>query len=296
MKGIFPDPAAPTPQPDGGGETLPAPQQPAAPPAVAEETIEPPTLPQMAPPQRYTTRFAVAYVALGLALAGAIAAFVVLVIRPGHTPTPAWSSWSPAQASSSDMIKQISTHVAQEYRLTRTGGELVAVVPREASVTSGTTNISIKAVAIRKQPDSNAGIAVDLNPPEMYQLCGLGQNCSIASGTPSTTRGRLVRREALEIALYTFKFVPSVKSIAAFMPPPPGQTANEMLYFQKNDVAPELSQPLSKTLSSALTPLPTNPDTSEAPTIDRLTLPYLYTYQLQALQAGGAALILDPAT
>ena len=172
----------------------------------------------------------------------------------------------------------------------------MAVVPRDASVTSGTTNISIKAVAIRRVPQSNAGIAVDLNPPEMYQLCGLGQNCSIATGKASTTRGRLVRREALEIALYTFKFVPSVKSIAAFMPPPPGQTANEMLYFQKDEVQSALDEPLSKTLSSVPAPLPTDPDTSEAATIDRLTLPYLYTYQLQALQAGGAALILDPAT
>ena len=292
MNGIFPDPAA---EPPAGAPAPPAPPSPATP-AVAEQPLEPPTLPTVQPPQRYTTRFAIAYVALGLALAGAIAAFVVLVIRPGHTPSPPWSSWTPARASTNDMIKQISTHVAEQYRLTASGGELVAVVPRNASVTSGTTNISIKAVAIRKQPDSNAGIAVDLNPPEMYQLCGLGQNCSIATGTASTTRGRLVRREALEIALYTFKFVPSVKSIAAFMPPPPGQTANEMLYFQKDDVQSELSQPLSKTLSTSLTPLPTNPDTSEAPTIDRLTLPYLYTYQLQALQAGGAALILDPAT
>ena len=275
--------------PAGESAAIPAPAAAASEPAV-------PTLPAVQAPQRYTTRFAIAYVCLGLALAAAVGAFIILVVRPGHKPTPPWSAWAPPRASNTAMIQEISNHVAGEYHLTATGGELVAVVPRSASVTSGTTNIAIKAVAIRRVPQSNAGIAIDYNPPEMYQLCGLGENCSIASGTPTTTRGRLVRREALEIALYTFKFVPKIESIAAFMPPPPGQTATELLYFQKNEVQPELKHPLSSTLSASPTPLPTDPDLNEAATIDRLTLPYLYTYQLQALQGGGAALILDPAT
>src|SRR5581483_7210052 len=125
---------------------------------------------------------------------------------------------------------------------------------------------------------------------------GLGTDCSIASGQATTTRGRLVRREALELALYTFKFVPQIKSVAAFMPPPPGQNIHQMIYFQQADMKDQLSRPLSQTLSSSPAPLPTDPDTSEASTIDKLTLPHLFTYSLTALQGGGAALILDPAT
>jgi hypothetical protein len=253
-------------------------------------------LPLAAPPRRYTMRFAIAYACLGLALLGAIAGFVVLAFHPGHKASAPWSTWKPPTGSTGAMAKEIADHVAQQYRVSATGGQLVAVVPRSASVTSGTTDIAIKAVAIRKVAQSNAGIAIDLNPPEMYQLCGLGTDCSISSGKASTTRGQLVRREALEIALYTFKFIPSIKSIAAFMPPPPGVNQHEMIYFQKNDVAQQLDQPLSRTLSSTPAPLPTDPDLSEKPTIDRLTLPHLYTYELQALQGGGAALILDPAT
>ena len=169
-------------------------------------------------------------------------------------------------------------------------------MPSKATVTSGTNTIQIKAVAVRKAPQSNTGIAIfDANKTTMYQLCGLGQNCSIASGTPTATRGRLVRREALELALYTFKFIPSVDSVAAFMPPPPGQTANTMLYLQKDDLREQLHQPVAKTLPSPKTPLPTDADTPEAATIDKLTLPHLFTYSLTALQGGGAALILDPA-
>ena len=54
---------------------------------------------------------------------------------------------------------------------------------------------------------------------EMYSFCGLGAHCSIATGKPSQTRGQLVRREALETALYTFKYMPVIDSVIVFMPP-----------------------------------------------------------------------------
>jgi hypothetical protein len=254
----------------------------------------PNALPLTEAPARFTRRFVGVYAALALVFAGAITALVVLVIQPGHKKAAAWSDWKPPSGNTQTMAKAIADHVAHEYTLNATGGELVAVVANQASVTSGTTNIAIKAVAIRKAPQSNTGIAIDYNPPEMYQLCGLGTDCSIASGQATATRGRLVRREALELALYTFKFVPQIKSVAAFMPPPPGQTAHQIVYFQQDAMKDQLKQPLAQTLSSSPAPLPSDPDTSEAGTIDKLTLPHLFTYSLTALQGGGAALILDP--
>jgi hypothetical protein len=274
-----------------GGESAPVSEPAAAQPAA------PNMLPLAAAPKRYTARFAIAYVCLGLALAGAVTAFVVLVFRPGHKAGPPWSAWKPTSSSTTTGTKQIADQVGHEYRLTATGPPLLAVVPSPATVTSGTTNIAVKAIAVEKVPQSSTGMNVIYNPKtEVYQLCGLGQNCSIASGTATETRGRLVRREALELALYTFKFIPSIDSVAAFMPPPPGQQATEVLFFQKDDLKDQLSKPLTQTLSSSPAPLPTDPDTSEVSTIDGLTLKHLYTYQLQALQTGGAALILAPAT
>jgi hypothetical protein len=257
--------------------------------ARAEPTIATPQ------PKRYTYRFALAYGGLGAALAAAVTGLIVLVIRPGHHAPPPWSTWKPPAGSTSAMSKSVADHVSHEYRLGKNGGQLLAVVPSKATVTSGTSTIQIRAVAVRKAPQSNTGIAVlDASKTEMYQLCGLGQNCSIAKGEATATRGRLVRREALELALYTFKFVPSVDSVAAFMPPPPGQTANTMVYLQKSDLQDQLRQPLAKTLMAPKTPLPTDPNAAEAATIDKLTLPHLFTYSLTALQGGGAALILDP--
>jgi hypothetical protein len=107
-------------------------------------------------------------------------------------------------------------------------------------------------------------------------------------------RGQLVRREALELALYTFKFVPSITSLVTYMPPPPGSSATTVLYFQKSSLSKQLSQPLAKTLPLTQPPLPTTPDNTEAPSINKLTLSLLYSYKYGALQSGGAVLELDP--
>ncbi len=248
--------------------------------------------------KRYQFHFVAIYATLGAVFLAAAAAFVVLVIKPGHKPPAPWSAWQPALGSTSKMSSEIADHVSHQYKLNKHGSQLVAVVPSKPTVTSGTTNISIKAIAIRKAPQSNAGIEVltNVTTSEMYTFCGLGTHCSIASGTPTSLRGRLVRREALEVALYTFKFVPSIDSVIAFMPPAPNSTTSSLLFLRKENFKSELTQPLGKTLTLRQPPLPTQTDTVEANTIDQLTLPSNYSYELQALQTGGAALILDPAT
>jgi hypothetical protein len=248
-------------------------------------------------PQRFTGRFATVYTTLGIIGAAAITGLIVLVIRPGYHPGPSWSTWKPPSGNTQKITSAIADHVAHRYRLSENGGQLVAVIASKPQVTSGTQNIAIKAVAVRKAPQSNTGIAIyDTSKTEDYTLCGLGSHCSIATGTATPARGRLVRREALEVALYTFKFAPSVDSIAAFMPPAPGQSTSYVLYLRKDDLKQQLHQPLHKTLPLDTPPLPTASDSLEKATIDKLTLPHIFTYELTALQTGGAALILDPAT
>jgi hypothetical protein len=256
-----------------------------------------PALPTKAEPKSYTTRFAIAYAGMGLVFAAAVTGLIVLVIKPGYHPGPAWSTWKPTPGTTQKVTAQIADHVAHRYRLGENAGQLVAVIPDKPEVTSGTTKISISAVAVRQAPQSNTGIQIyTTTKTEQYTFCGLGEHCSIATGTPTQERGRLVRREALEIALYTFKFVPSIDTITAFMTPAPGATTSQIMYLRKDDLKAELNQPITKTLPLVTPPLPTSSDIGEAATIDKLTLPHMFTYTLTALQTGGAALILDPAT
>ena len=176
------------------------------------------------------------------------------------------------------------------------GPQLVAVVPSKPTVTSGTTNIAIKAIAIRKAANTNTGIEVlNSNKTYMFTFCGLGVGCSISGGEATALRGRLVRREALEIALNTFKFVPSIDTVIAFMPPPPGATRARSSSCASRTSSNALKEPLRTTLQRATPPLPTENNPGEAKTIDELTLP-AFSYQMQSLQTGGAAIVLDPAT
>jgi hypothetical protein len=285
-------------EPEGGGNEpgVSGPAVPPTPPA-SETPPVPNELPMVEPPKRFTGRFATVYLTLGLIGAAAVVGLIVLVVRPGYHPGPSWSSWKPPTGNSQKVAAAIADHVAHRYRLSESGGQLVAVIANKPQVTSGTQNIAIKAVAVRKAPQSNTGIAIyDTAKTEDFTLCGLGSHCSIATGAATQLRGRLVRREALELALYTFKFAPGIDSIAAFMPPPPGQSTSSILYLRKDDLKDQLSKPLSKTLPLDTPPLPTASDSTEKAAIDNLTLSHMFTYELTALQTGGAALILDPAT
>jgi hypothetical protein len=249
----------------------------------------------------YGNRFRIVYAFLGLVLLGAGVGMVVLATRPEAKPAPPWSSWQPTPDTVAKMSSEIADHVAHSYRVAKGGRQLVNVVPSRPTVTSGTTKISIEAIAIRKAPNNNAGIEVltgnDVSGSQMFTFCGLGANCSIPVGKASQVRGRLVRREALEVALYTFKFVPSIKSVIAFLPPSgPNQTESPLMFLRKADLQEVLDKPLRHTLRRVTPPLPNDKNETEAKTIDDLTLPNVFSYSLQALQTGGAAFVLDPAT
>ena len=245
----------------------------------------------------YSRRIYVIYGVLVAVAIGAVAGVVVFQLKPSLGASgPSWSTWKPPHGTTAQMATAIADHVAREYKLNKSGAPLVAVVAGPPQVTSGSHKIIVSNIAVKKTPKSNAGIQIlPSGKTWIEQLCGIGStSCSIASGTPTLTRGQLVRREALEVALYTFKYVPSINSIIAFMPPPAGQPPTLALYLQKSDLTRELSQPLSKTLPLATPPLPTSPDTKEKATIDKLTLPAVYQYNYQQLQDASALLVLNP--
>jgi hypothetical protein len=252
------------------------------------------------PTKRYKLRFALLYGGLAAIAIAAIAGLVYQVTKPSSgtagVSAKGWSDWRPTNGTTGQVATQIAQHVSREYRLNKSGAPLLAVVAGPPQVTSGTHNISVSNIAVKRTAKSAAGIEVVPSASTWKeQLCGIGgSGCSIPTGKPTEIRGRLVRREALEIALYTFKFVPSIKSIVAFMPPPAGSPPSTLLYLQRDDLTKQLDQPLAKTLPLVKPPLPTDPDLKEAATIDKLTLPAVYSYNYQQLQDASALLVLNP--
>jgi hypothetical protein len=241
----------------------------------------------------HRVRFVAIYAILGLALAAAVVGIVVYAGR-AINPGPAWSSWKP-NGGGLGAAKNIAEHIAPKYRLPD-GNQLVDVIARGPSVTASGQQIPIPLIAVRGpkgkiSPDNV--VQVNGSDTLTFSLCGLGQSCSIATGKPSVERATLVRREILELALYTFKYVKGVKHIVAFMPPPTGTPPSYVVYLQKSDLETQLKQPLTQTLQPK-TPLPAQITPKEQQKIDTATQPRIYKFGLSQTQQGDAVLVLQP--
>jgi hypothetical protein len=225
------------------------------------------------PPHRL--RFAIIYGALGLIVVGAIVALGIFATR-SINPAPKWSAWKPT-GGGQGAAHQIADHVAQQYRLPN-GDQLVDVISKAPSITPSTSTLPVHFIAVRGvKGGADQVYPVSSTNSVMYSLCGLGTSCEIASGKPSIERGRLVRREILELALYTFKYVGGIQSVIAFMPATPGKTTKYVVFLRPSDIAAELKQPLATTLEKNA-PLPAAIPAREVHTIDNTTGPRYYTF------------------
>ena len=246
----------------------------------------------------YRSRFALLYVLLAVVAGGALGALVVLVSRGSPAPAAAWSSWQPT-GTNDQRVAQISSRVAGTYHLP-SGDQLATVIAGSPSVTGPDgTSFRVNAIAVRPdtsrgQADANDVNAVNAAGTVMYQLCGLGNACSIAEGQATVARATLLRREALELALYTFKYVKGVDSVLILLPPRPDGKAATAVFLERSDVRSELSRPLSQTLTAPLTPGIGEISADELRVIQGITRPRLYTYSYVQGQDGSPIMVLTP--
>jgi hypothetical protein len=250
--------------------------------------------PEAAPraPRPHVFRFSLIYGGLGVVLVLAIAGVAIFASR-SISPGPKWSTWKPS-GGGLGASKQIAEHVGSAYHLP--GGEqMVDVIAKAPSVSpASTVTIPIHYLAIRGTKGQGDQITtVSSSDSVMYSLCGLGASCAIAKGKASVERGRLVRREIFELALYTFKYVGGVKNVIAFMPPQPGAAPKYVVYLRKDDLKDQLKQPLVTTLA-AKAPLPKTIPAREVRSIDSITEPRVFSFSLSQAQQGDAILVLAP--
>lgn len=245
----------------------------------------------------YRSRFVIIYVTLALVAGIGIGAFLILITRADPPPPAKWSSWQPT-GSDTARVKQIADRIAKSYRL-KGGQQLVAALPSAPKVTSAEGDVAVLTIAIR--PDTSTGkkeeSEIDIVPAThslQYILCGLGSGCSISSGTASEARHALLRREALELALYTFKYVDGVDSVSVFLPPrPDGQTSATSVFLKKSDVRSVLRKPLRDSIGPKTPGIGKMPK-RELALVNRITEPRLYSYEYQQAQDGAAVLVYAP--
>ena len=219
-------------------------------------------------------RFVVFYLLLGAAVGAGIGTFIVLLQRPGPQPPPQCSSWQPAASSSSSRQLEIANHVGNEY-VAPSGDPLVGIKLGGPAIGK-----SLRAIIIPNKADPKTLAdfeRFDKDKSVIYLLCGLGKNCKIP-GEPTQARGTVLRREALELALYTFEYVDGVDNVLVFVPPGPGQKKlTNALFFHRDDLSHNLTNPLSQPLPYR-PPLPGQIKASEQKTVDSLTASTRYRY------------------
>jgi hypothetical protein len=204
----------------------------------------------------YRSRFGFLIGALiGVALA-VVAGGVLLAAWTGGSSVPTgWSVWKPTADDRVAAVKQIAEHVGPRYRL-GDGNQLVAVQ-------SGPLEIADVPLSVAMRSSANGGdIQLIDGKGVMYTLNGLGPRGSITRGTPSKERHLLLRREALELALYTFRYRDDVDIVVALLPPAPptqataqSEVPTQALFFRPGDLRGELEVPLRSTLAPT-TPRP----------------------------------------
>jgi hypothetical protein len=264
------------------GDLLPARRRPGSP----AEAVAPARQSSYAPRFHFLTG---ALIAIGLAALAGLALFIALP-GGGSDEGQRWSAWTPSSDGTAG-AKQIAQHVGTQYRLTD-GRQIVDV---------GVTGLEYQgvplAVAVREDPAQGGNIRVFDDQGVIYHLCGLGPSCAIATGKPSTQRGLLLRREALELALYTFRYLDDIHQVVVFMPPVLGKRPSQALFFREGDVARELDRPLTATLTPRAPSVRTVPTSPDTPAVVQLTSPKTFNFSLTAANTDARGfIVLDPPT
>lgn len=280
------------------------------------------------PASPHASRFRIAMGALvGLGI-GALAVAVIAASGGRHIYTPPkWSAWSPPDTGAL-AARDIADYVAPFYRLSAVDQLAVVTVINlespaalQAAAQTGTAApANGLVVAVRQNPSSSALSLLGGNTIA-YNLCGIGgPNCAIGIGKPSTSRLLLLRREALELALYTFKYVPGTNNVVAILPPGhtvststskltrtlPHSTSSSSssskstavdvaVLFERQELAPLLAHPLVDSLPEQVPPTVAQmPSAPEAGLVDQVTARGLFSEQLQTAQDGTKLIVLNP--
>ena len=284
----------PPPSPAG----RPPPDQPSEP--IATQHLEDATRltaqadPALRQPAPFRGRFGFVFGALAGIAVCAAALGVALIAAPGEDgPRLAehWSSWEPSTTSMVDGASDIAAHVGLQYRLD--GGDQLAQVRSSALELQGAP----LGVAVRPKGGELRFLEGD---GLLYVLNGLGPNGALP-GKASQARGQLLQREALELALYSFRYLDDVTMVAVLLPPTASTTSESRsssgavqtraVFYRPGDLLSRLQIPLTRTLPGE-PPRPKSLTKKEGKRIDDLTLRNLFLASVQPLKADQSYLVL----
>jgi hypothetical protein len=239
----------------------------------------------------------------GLLLGGAIAAAAVALSVGGLAASnedeglaPNWSKWQPATHEAFSGAGEIAEHIQDTYKNEKKR-QLASV--NGGPIAAGTIPLS---VVMPK------GDGVDVFPGlgVQYTLTGVGKDGALKDSKPSKERHRLLRREALELALYSFRYLPDVDMVLTILPPAPKAEQilpakerkaaepfqPQALFYRPGDLKDRLAVPLRATMADK-PPALEQLGGEEAKRVDSLTLSNLFVYERRQSQDGRGFVVLE---
>jgi hypothetical protein len=267
---------------------------------------------------RHRSRFG--FITGALAGTGVAALVVTILIVFGGGPSSVgttdddWSSWRPEATDTFGAAAQIGSHVAQRYRL-NDGSQIVGI---------DAGPIAFRSEVLAQVVLRTAAVGGDIVPIDgrglLYTFNGLGENGSIKLDKPSPERLAVLEKAALELALYTFRYVSDVDHLVVILPPlPPDATASasalpsgatgatgaatgtnstgsrdpsRVLFFRPGDLRAQLESPLSATIpENPARPAQVTP--AEVKAMSALMDPQFFEATFQQTPDGKVFLILE---
>jgi hypothetical protein len=282
-----PSPAG-TPPPDPVGV-------PVTPQVGAAAQLEPPAAAPRGPAP-FRSRFGFVWGALVGIAACAAAALGLLIAAPresGPVLAANWSAWEPDSAQMVEGAGDIAAHVGLQYKVDG-GGQLATV--RSSSLELAGQDIGVAVRPTGQEPVFMEGEGL------LYFLSGLGPGGRLPVVKAKKKRERLLMREALELALYSFRYLEDVTMVAVLLPETADAAASEAtgttaapetnaVFFRPGDLLKQLQVPLAATLSPK-TPSPSTITETEAARIESLTLRNRFVASVQQLEADRNYLLL----
>jgi hypothetical protein len=238
-----------------------------------DQAAEGESLPRFAPQRAvHGGRFMMGYITV-IIMAGAALAAIAFLNRTDTSPSSPdqWAAYQP-ESDGFQAARELAQEISTRYK--GASGEQLAAITASPGEIQG---LPVRYVAIRagQRARLDAGDVSVLDPGStiLYTFCGLGgqRNCALP-GQPSAERSLLLRREALELSLYTFKHMEDVDSVISLLPPP-AENTNLAVFLRRNHKGIEeaLDKPLAATLPSPPPYFTDNITTGEAEAINRIT-------------------------
>jgi hypothetical protein len=246
-------------------------------------------------------KFGLAYLVLAAIVGAAVGLIVVLATRDeGHSKPVAWSSWAP-QTTGTLGVREIARKVSGEYHL-ENGALFTSVIAGPMSIESGQGPIPVSAILVRSGTAGVAEERIDIAFPDagvFFQLVGTGEGRAIP-GAATKARGQLVRREAVELALYTFHYMPQADYVLAFLPPPAGVSQqsplfNRAVFLPRTALRDQLAVPLDQALPGGVAKMtPSSLPAAQGNAIDGITAGRVFHYDFQQAADNSVLVVLSP--